>query len=332
MKSSASGKRECKRERTLWLCWAFGLVLFGALQVHAAPAHGETTISLKKLQPAQGLTVELFAADPLLQNPVSISVDHRGRIFVAETHRYKDSVFDITQKTPWLLDDLSFRSPTDRGAFLQRTFATNFAFLTNASELVRLVEDKDHDGRADASTIVAEGFNESISGTAAGVLANDGYVWFASIPDLWRLRIDGEGKAVERKRLQGDFGVHIGVTGHDLHGLILGPDGKLYFSIGDRGFKPPGNIRGPGFSQDFLRRVLPDCGAVFRCNPDGSGFEVYCLGLRNPQELAFDALGNLFTVDNDTGERIRRVFYIWWKVAITVGAARTNTCKGLGRG
>jgi quinoprotein glucose dehydrogenase len=56
----------------------------------------------------------------------------------------------------------------------------------------------------------------------------------------------------------------------------------------------------------------PETGSILRCNPDGSGFEVFATGVRNPQELAFDDLGNLFTGDNnsDSGDKARFVHLV----------------------
>ncbi len=128
---------------------SLSLALTGNVSGQAHTTNSAAELSLKKLQVAPRLKVELFAAEPMLENPVSFSIDERGRFFVAETHRWDQSIFDITKELPWLLNDLSFRTVEDRTAFLSRQFATNLALLTRDSELIRLVEDRAGTGRAD---------------------------------------------------------------------------------------------------------------------------------------------------------------------------------------
>ena len=127
-------------------------------------------------------------------------------------------------------------------------------------------------------------------------------LYYTCIPKLWKLvDNDGDGKVDERVVMSDGYGVRVAFRGHDLHGLVMGPDGRLYFSIGDRGYHVT--------TKDGRVLADPASGAVFRCETDGTGLQVYASGLRNPQELAFNDLGDLFTVDNnsDSGDQARIV-------------------------
>lgn len=245
------------------------------------------------------------AVDPLLENPVAIDLDPYGSIYVAETHRFNVSVRDITQNTQWLNADLGLRSVAQRENFLEVAFGDEKNLLTRDSEILRKITDQDGDGIYDSSVVFADGFNRAGSGIAAGVLADSDQVYFASIPELWRFETTSP-EATEpasRNILSEGYGVHIGVTGHDLHGLTWGPDGRLYYSVGDRGFSVQ--------TQEGNWLDFPDTGGVMRCEPDGANLEVFAYGMRNPQELAFDAFGNLFTGDNDTsGADQSRLLYV----------------------
>lgn len=164
--------------------------------------------------------------------------------------------------------------------------------MESKSEIVRVIIDQDHDGIADTSKIFADGFNHRLDGNAAGILALEDKVLLTSIPHLWELNDSNKDNIADIKRsLHRGYGVRVGVHGHDLHGLIQGPDGKIYFTVGDRGYDVT-NDKGERFHESHR-------GAVFRCFPDGSGLEVFHRGLRNPQELAFNDQGDLFTVDNN---------------------------------
>ncbi len=268
----------------------------------SSPPDGE--LAIKKFKVATNLQVTLFAAEPLLANPVSFSIDEQGRFFIVETFRLHEGVSDIRGHMDWLDDELASKTTADHLLKLKKYLGKEFEKLTEKSERVQLVEDTDGDGKADKSTLFAEGFNGAGAGLAEGILARRGDIYFTCIPDLYLLRDkNGDGKADEKKSLQTGYGIRTAFLGHDLHGLRFGPDGKLYFSCGDRGFS---------IEQNGKTIASPETGAVLRCNPDGSGLEIFATGLRNPQELAFDQYGNLFTGDNnsDAGDEARWVYLV----------------------
>jgi len=312
------------REVLLCLLSALMLAPGHAAEPAALPSPGsELDLAVKKLRLTPGFKAELFAAEPLIQNPVSFTFDERGRAYVVETHRRRTSVYDIRNHPDWLDRDFSFRTVADRSNFFRSVLipgATNlpakivvdrngdgqfdYRDLEVESERLRRVVDENGDGRADSATTFAEDFKTTVSGVAAGVLARRGEVYFTCIPDLWVLRdLNNDGAADFRKSLAHGFGVHISFGGHDLHGLKFGPDGKLYFSVADRGL----HVETEG-------RTLanPDSGAILRCDPDGSNLELFATGFRNPQELAFDQFGNLWTGDNngDGGDKARWLYVV----------------------
>ena len=261
----------------------------------------------------------------LVPDPVALSFDNQGRAYVTQTQRRKANDLDIRQNRDWIPDDLSFKTPDGKRAFYHKAFTSqnsdankrrvkdfnkdgkhDLADLRFLSERIHLIEDTDSDGLADKTSIYAEGFTDEIGGIAAGVLHYDGDVYTTIVPDVWKLRdTNDDGKADQRQSIAYGFGVHLAYAGHDMHGLTVGPDGRIYWTIGDKGVGAS--------SQKGRHFQYPNQGAILRCDPDGSNFEVYARGLRNVQEIAFDQYGNMFGIDNDSdrpGEKERFVYIV----------------------
>jgi quinoprotein glucose dehydrogenase len=252
-----------------------------------------------------------WSGDLNVPDPTSVTFDEAGNAYVASTTRRKVGDLDIREHRLWIPDDVGLTSPADKLAFYQRELApgkmksgrgslkdhnkdgsVDWKDLTFHQERIYKLTDADRDGVADKLTVFAEGFNSPVSGIAAGVLYFDGWVYVTAIPDVWRLKdTDGDGVADVKEVIATGFGGHIAYAGHDMHGLRLGPDGRIYWTVGDKG----ANV----VSKEGRRFAYPHEGCVLRCEPDGSGFEVFAHGIRNTQEIAFDSFGNVIGVDND---------------------------------
>ncbi|MFK7899007.1 MAG: PVC-type heme-binding CxxCH protein [Myxococcota bacterium] len=257
--------------------------------------------------------IEISSFDDALSEAtlVALEIDEWGRVLVAETHRQNAGAEDNRSHEYWLMDDLASRTTEDRRAYYAKHIANGNVedpeLFTRESDRLVVLEDRDGDGRADARSELAS-WNDALSGVVAGVEAREGTIYVTSIPSVYQVQdVDHDGVAESEETLLSGFGVKTSLIGHDLHGLTWGPDGKLYFSVGDRGYHlqhADGTV--------LESSMGPGRGAVFRMNADGSGLEVFATGVRNPQELAFDDYGNLFTGDNngDGGDRARVVYLV----------------------
>ena len=264
--------------------------------IEPASDEGKTAISQFKF-PAN-LQCEMIAAEPDVANIVAFHRDYQGNIYVCETFRQGKGVEDNRNHAHWMDEELAAQTVQDRIDYVRKYIPDADQTYTAKDDRIRLLKDTNGNGKPDSITVFSDRYNKLEMGTGAGVLSYRGKVYYTCIPDLFELQdADGDGIAEIRKSLHTGYGVRYAFRGHDMHGLIVGPDGRLYFSIGDRGYNLSPTIKDPS------------SGAVFRCELDGSNLEVVATGLRNPQELAFDDFGNLFSGDNnsDSGDKARWV-------------------------
>ncbi|MFV1451042.1 HEAT repeat domain-containing protein [Maribacter sp. HS] len=259
---------------------------------------------------ADGLELSLWASDSLAPDPIALDIDNEGNVYITRTNRAKNSEFDIRGHRDWMTESISLESVEDRRAFLHKTFAPELSKenewlpdLNNDSihdwqdlaveqDEIWMLQDTDNDGIADISTQIMNDFSDEINDVAGALLVRDNDVFVGIGPGMYRLTDTNDDKILDEKTsIAEGFAVHIGFSGHGMSGAIEGPDGKIYWGIGDIG----ANIT----TVEGENHKYPNEGVIVRSNPDGSNFEVFAHGLRNTHEFVFDAYGNIISSDND---------------------------------
>jgi putative membrane-bound dehydrogenase-like protein len=259
------------------LSLGFSLLLAGAAHAQVPPDKAVAT-----MQVVDGLQIELFAAEPMLVNPTSIDVDHRGRVWVCEAVNYRR---------------VNFNRP----------------ILRPEGDRIVILEDTTGSGKADKSTVFYQG--KDLYGPMGIAVAKDpvgpGWkVYVGQSPDILVFEDkDGDGKAdgPPKKLLSGFKGFD---HDHGVHGLTIGPDGKLYFSVGDQGVKDLQSSDGKGRKWTTNHT---DCqaGTIWRCNLDGTNLELIAHNFRNEYKPCVDSFGNIFVSDNDDdGNQQTRICYV----------------------
>ncbi len=226
-----------------------------------------------KLPP--GFEIELYASEPDIGKPINLTFDAKGRMWVTQSFEYP------------------FAASPGKG-----------------SDRITILEDSDHDGKADRFTHFSDTLNIPI-----GILPlNDGAVAY-SIPNVYRFTdSNGDGKADSKKVLFGPF------EHRDTHGMvnnfIRGFDGWIHAC---HGFTNRSTVAGA--DGDSIRMIS---GNTFRFRPDGSRVEHFTHGRINPFGLAYDELGYLYSTDCHTSplyQLIRDADYTQWGKEEAMGFA-----------
>jgi putative membrane-bound dehydrogenase-like protein len=148
---------------------------------------------------------------------------------------------------------------------------------------VRMLEDRDGDGKFETANVFADKLVYPM-----GLAWRDGKLYVADPPDLVTYEdLDGDGTAENRKVILSRFGHR---DNGSLHGLVFGPDGWLYMTMG-----APDGYKLKRRDGSFLEG---NSGALIRCRPDGSDPEVVCRGFVNLVEVAFTSRGERIGTDN----------------------------------
>lgn len=215
----------------------------------------------------EGFTVNAFASEPMITQPMAFCWDDRGRMWIAENRDYESR-----QK----------------------------GFSGSGDSRILILEDTDHDGVADSKKIFMEGIP-----FPAAIAVGHGGVFIGAPPNLLFVPDkNGDDKADENETKVLLTGWGIRDRHETINSFLWGPDGWLY---GLEGFATPSKIRKPKagkgrlykhrdeFPKDLLEADGVDVnGGVWRYHPIKDRFEVVAHGFSNPWGIDYDAKGQLF--------------------------------------
>jgi putative membrane-bound dehydrogenase-like protein len=227
-----------------------------------------------KMSVPEGYEVRCFAHEPMVQNPVAMTWDHRGRLWVVEAYEYPEGSPHPAPFGGEAKDDQYHPLPKT-GDKIPR-------------DRVIILEDTDNNGEADKRTVFVEGLN-----LASAILCGDNGIYIGQQPHLIHFRDDDGDDKPDAWRV-----VLTGFGREDTHELVnsftWGPDGWLYMTHGvftNSKVRRPGQPENEGFKFDA---------GIGRARPMSSNkeskweFEVFADGTSNPWGCDYDAAGNFF--------------------------------------
>jgi putative membrane-bound dehydrogenase-like protein len=234
--------------------------------------------AVKEFVTTENLQMELVMAEPQVRQPLYMSFDDRGRMWVVQYLQYPFpeglKVMKYDQYLRAVFDKVPAAPPNH----------------VKGADRITVYEDTDADGKYDTSKDVITGLN-----IATAVLQGGGGIWVLNPPYLL-FYPDANRDDVP----DGDPVVHLSGFGlEDTHSvansLCWGPDGWLY---GANGSTTTANI-----SSEVTKNVkfLGQC--IWRYHPTTKVFEIYAEGGGNTFSLDIDGAGRVFSGTNGGGTR-----------------------------
>jgi putative membrane-bound dehydrogenase-like protein len=240
-----------------------------------------------KMTVPEGYEVRCFAHEPMVQNPVAMTWDTRGRLWVVELYEYPEG-------TPLPVEKRPFGQPAkdDQYRPVPEVCLPSFSIPNRASSIPKdriiILEDTDNDGVADKRTVFVEGLD-----LASAIICGDDGIYVGQQPHLLHFKDSNHDDVPDEWRV-----VLTGFGREDTHELVnsftWGPDGWLYMTHGvftNSKVRRPGQPESEGFKFDA---------GIGRCRPMNREkaapweFEVFADGTSNPWGTDYDAAGNFF--------------------------------------